>query len=105
LRLTAISARCPELQSELVSQEALWFAVNRRNPHWRKKTSICTMADLTAEPLIGEQDQSVFFASQELFRRQNFNPVIVHKAADMISAVVMVSGGSAAPWCPPRCST
>jgi DNA-binding transcriptional LysR family regulator len=81
----------PGLQSELVSQEALWFAVNRRNP-LAQKTSI-TMADLRVEPLIGEQDQSVFFASQELFRLQNFNPVIVHKAADMISAVVMVAGG------------
>jgi DNA-binding transcriptional LysR family regulator len=81
----------PGLQSELVSQEALWFAVNRRNPLAQK--NCITMADLTAEPLIGEQDQSVFFASQELFRLQNFNPVIVHKAADMISAVVMVAGG------------
>jgi DNA-binding transcriptional LysR family regulator len=35
-----------------------------------------------------------FSPVRKLFRRlQNFNPVIVHKAADMISAVVMVSGG------------
>ena len=81
----------PELQSELVSREPLWFAVNRRNP-LAQKTSI-TMADLKVEPLIGEQDQSVFFASKELFRQENFSPVVVHKAADMISAVVMVAGG------------
>jgi DNA-binding transcriptional LysR family regulator len=81
----------PELQSELISQEPLWIALNQRNS-LAQKASI-TLADLKAEPLIGEQDQSVFFASQELFRLQNFSPLIVHKAADMISAVVMVSGG------------
>lgn len=81
----------PELQSELISQEPLWIALNQRNP-LSQKASI-TLADLKVEPLIGEQDQSVFFASQELFRLQNFSPLIVHKAADMISAVVMVSGG------------
>lgn len=81
----------PELQSELISQELLWMALNQRNP-LAQKASI-TLADLRIEPLIGEQDQSVLFASQELFRLQNFSPLIVHKAADMISAVVMVSGG------------
>ena len=81
----------PELQSELVCQEPLWVAVNQRNP-LAQKASI-TLADLKVEPLIGEQDKSVFFASQELFRQKDFNPLIVHKAADMISAVVMVSGG------------
>lgn len=81
----------PELQSELICQEPLWIALNQRNP-LAQKASI-TLADLKVEPLIGEQDQSVFFASQELFRLQNFSPLIVHKAADMISAVVMVSGG------------
>jgi len=65
--------------------------VNQRNP-LAQKSSI-TLADLKVEPLIGEQDQSVFFASEELFRLQNFNPLMVHKAADMIAAVVMVSGG------------
>lgn len=81
----------PELQSELISQESLWIALNQRNP-LAQKSSI-TLADLKVEPLIGEQDQSVLFANQELFRLQNFSPLIVHKAADMISAVVMVSGG------------
>ena len=81
----------PELQSELITQEPLWIALNQRNP-LAQKSSI-NLADLKVEPLIGEQDKSVFFASQELFRLQNFSPLIVHKAADMISAVVMVSGG------------
>lgn len=81
----------PELQSELVSEEPLWVALNQGNP-LAFKSSI-TLADLEVEPLIGEQDRSIFIAGQELFRLQNFNPLIVHKAADMISAVVMVSGG------------
>lgn len=81
----------PEVQSELVAEEPLWVALNQRNPLTRKPS--VTLADLEAEPLIGEQDQSIFFASRMLFRLHNFNPLIVHKAADMISAVVMVSGG------------
>jgi DNA-binding transcriptional LysR family regulator len=81
----------PELQSELIYREPLWMALNQRNPLAQKAN--ISLADLKVEPLIGEQDQSVFFASQDLFRLQNFSPIIVHKAADMISAVVMVSGG------------
>ena len=81
----------PDLQSELVSQEPLWMAVNQSNPLAQK--ACITLADLKVEPLIGEQDRSVFFASQAVFRQQNFSPLVVHKAADMISAVVMVSGG------------
>jgi len=81
----------PELQSELVGEEPLWLAINQRNP-LALKTSI-TLADLELEPLIGEQDQSIFFASQALSKLQKVNPNIVHKAADMVSAVVMVSGG------------
>ena len=81
----------PDLQCELVSREPLWMALNQRNPLAQKPC--ISLADLTVEPLIGEQDQSVFFASQTLFKIQNFSPLIVHKAADMISAVVMVSGG------------
>lgn len=83
--------QAPDLVSELVSQESLWMALNQRNPLAQK--SNITLEDLKTESLIGEQDQSVFFASQTLFRLNNFNPLIVHKAADMISAVVMVSGG------------
>ena len=81
----------PDLQCELISREPLWMALNQRNPLAQK--SCISLADLVVEPLIGEQDQSVFFASETLFRIQNYSPMIVHKAADMISAVVMVSGG------------
>ena len=81
----------PELRTELVCREQLWVALNQRNP-LAQQASI-TLPDLKNEPLIGEQDQSVFFVSQSLFRHNNFEPLIVHKAADMISAVVMVAGG------------
>ena len=81
----------PELSTELVCSEPLWVALNQRNPLTEK--SCISMSDLQNEPLIGEQDQSVFFVSQALFRHHDFEPLIVHKAADMISAVVMVAGG------------
>jgi DNA-binding transcriptional LysR family regulator len=81
----------PELRAELVSREPLWVALNLRNRLVHQPS--VSVADLRNEPLIGEQDQSVFFISQALFRHHNFEPLIVHKAADMISAVVMVAGG------------
>jgi DNA-binding transcriptional LysR family regulator len=81
----------PELRSELVTREPLWVALNQRNRLIHQPG--ITLEDLRNEPLIGEQDQSVFFVTQALFRHHNFDPLIVHKAADMISAVVMVAGG------------
>jgi len=81
----------PDLCTELVCSEPLWVALNQSNPLTRQES--VRVADLQSESLIGEQDQSVFFVSQALFRYHNFEPLIVHKAADMISAVVMVAGG------------
>ena len=81
----------PELRTELVCREPLWVALNQRN-RLAGQASI-SVVDLKNEALIGEQDQSVFFVSQALCRHHNFEPLIVHKAADMISAVVMVAGG------------
>jgi len=49
--------------------------------------------DLRNEPLIDEQDQSVFIACRELFKHHRFEPIVVQKAADLISATIMVSGG------------
>ncbi len=43
--------------------------------------------------MIGEQDSSVFAAAQALFRHHGFEPLVVQKAVDMISASVMVAGG------------
>ena len=81
----------PELRTELVCREPLWVALNQSN-RLARQASI-SVTDLKNEALIGEQDQSVFFVSQALCRHHNFEPLIVHKAADMISAVVMVAGG------------
>jgi LysR family transcriptional regulator, benzoate and cis,cis-muconate-responsive activator of ben and cat genes len=81
----------PELQYELVSKEPLWVALNQSSR--LIALSSINLADLKDEPLIGEQDQSVFVASRALFKYHNFEALIVHKAADMISAVVMVAGG------------
>ena len=81
----------PDLCAQLVSREALWIALNQRNPLIHRAS--ITLADLHQEPLIGEQDQSVFIAGQALFRYHDFEPLVVQKAADMISAVVMVAGG------------
>lgn len=81
----------PDLQIDLVCREPVLLAVNSRNPLSRK-TEI-HMLDLKNEPLIGEQDPSVFAATQALFRHYGFEPLIVQKAVDMISAAVMVAGG------------
>ena len=81
----------PDLLIELVCREPILVALNRRNPLARKRE--IHMMDLCHEPLIGEQDPSVFAATQALFRHYGFEPLIVQKAVDMISAAVMVAGG------------
>lgn len=81
----------PDLQIELVCREPILVALNQRNP-LAKKNEI-QMMDLCQEPLIGEQDPSVFAATQALFRHYGFEPLIVQKAVDMIAAAVMVAGG------------
>ncbi|MDR3413854.1 MAG: LysR family transcriptional regulator [Formivibrio sp.] len=80
-----------ELKVELVSREPILVALNQRNP-LASKVAI-TIADLRHEPLIGEQDSSVFAAAQSLFRHHGYEPMVVQKAVDMISAAVMVAGG------------
>ncbi len=81
----------PELAAELVCRESLWVAIHPGNP-LAGKNSI-RLPDLCGEPLIGEQDQSVFIACQPLFHQHAFEPLVTQKAADMIAAVIMVSGG------------
>ncbi len=81
----------PSITSELVCREPLWVALNRNNP-------LTTLAqikidDLRNEPLIDEQDQSVFIACRKLFKHHSFEPIVAQKAADLIAAAIMVSGG------------
>ncbi|MDR3413664.1 MAG: LysR family transcriptional regulator [Formivibrio sp.] len=80
-----------ELQIELVGREPILVALNQRN-HLSTQQTI-DIEDLRNEPLIGEKDSSVFSAAQALFRHHGFEPLIVQKAVDMISAAVMVAGG------------
>ena len=52
-----------------------------------------SLDDLRNEPLIDEQDQSVFIACRTLFKHHSFEPIVAQKAADLIAAAIMVSGG------------
>ena len=81
----------PDLRSELICREPLWVALNQSSP-LAERTHI-SLDDLRDEPMIGEHDQSVFVAGHALFQHHHFEPLIVQKATDMISAVVMVAGG------------
>ena len=81
----------PNIQSVRVCREPLWVALNQDNPLSRLPR--IGLADLRNEPLIDEQDQSVFIACRELFKHHRFEPIVVQKAADLISATIMVSGG------------
>lgn len=81
----------PELCVELVCEEPIFVALNERHP-LAAHTQI-DIEQLRNEPLIGEQDASVFTATRELFERHDFVPQVLQKAADMIAAAVMVAGG------------
>lgn len=81
----------PELNSELVSREKLWVALNRNNPLAQKSTVF--IDDLRSVRLIGEQDPCLYLTCRTVFEHHNFEPLVVQKAVDMISAVAMVAGG------------
>jgi DNA-binding transcriptional LysR family regulator len=77
------------LRIETIYSEPLCVALNARNP-LADLTSI-DLAQLCDEPIIGEVIPSV--AIKTLFEKHRFDPVIVQKSSDMISAAVMVAGG------------
>ncbi|HSD39509.1 MAG TPA: LysR family transcriptional regulator [Rhodocyclaceae bacterium] len=81
----------PELCVETVCAEAIYVALNTRHP--LASQDEVRVEQLREEPLIGEQDASVFTATRELFRQAGFEPHVQQKAADMIGAAVMVAGG------------
>lgn len=81
----------PDITVELVSTESILVAVNHLNP-LAKEASV-RIADLRDEPLIGEHDSSILAVVAAQFKEKGFEPLIVQKADDMISAAVMVSGG------------
>lgn len=81
----------PNIHSELVCREPLWVALNQNNP--LAALPRISLDDLRNEPLIDEQDPSVFIACRDLFKLHAFEPFVVQKAADLIAATIMVSGG------------
>lgn len=81
----------PNIASERVCREAVWVALHKQNP--LVALPRIGLDDLRNEPLIDEQDQSVFIACRELFKYHHFEPIVVQKAADLIAATIMVSGG------------
>jgi DNA-binding transcriptional LysR family regulator len=81
----------PDLKIELVSKDKFYVALNRNNP--MSNQAAIHPRELKDQPVIGEQDCSVLQAAIPIFRDHGFEPKIVQKATDMISAVVMVSGG------------
>ena len=81
----------PDIHSEVVCRERIWVALNENNP--LAKLPSIGLDKLRNEPMIDEQDPSVFIACRNLFNHHNFEPIVVQKAADLIAATIMVSGG------------
>ena len=79
----------PGLQIERVSREALSVAINQRNP--LASHPQIEAQQLCSEPMIGEVDQTE--AIKAVYDHYQLDACVVQKAADMISAVVMVAGG------------
>lgn len=81
----------PNIRSEVVCREPIWVALHKSNPLAERER--ISLDDLRNEPLIDEQDPSVFIACRDLFKHHGFEPIVVQKAADLIAATIMVSGG------------
>lgn len=81
----------PNIRSEVVCREPIWVALHQTNPLAERER--ISLDDLRNEPLIDEQDPSVFIACRDLFKHHGFEPIVVQKAADLIAATIMVSGG------------
>ncbi|MDR1935368.1 MAG: LysR family transcriptional regulator [Candidatus Accumulibacter sp.] len=81
----------PNIRSERVCREAVWVAIHRDNP--LAGLQRVGVDDLRGEPLIDEQDPSMSIACRELFKHHDFEPLVAQKAADLIAAAIMVSGG------------
>lgn len=81
----------PNISSVLVCREPLWVALHQSNPLANQPQ--IKLDQLRNEPLIDEQDQSVFIACRNLFKHHSFEPIVIQKAADLIAAAIMVSGG------------
>ncbi|MDR0576386.1 MAG: LysR family transcriptional regulator [Candidatus Accumulibacter sp.] len=81
----------PNVRTERVCREAIWVALHRDNPLAGRQS--VSLDDLRGEPMIDEQDPSVSIACRELFRRHDFELLVVQRAVDLVAAAIMVSGG------------
>jgi DNA-binding transcriptional LysR family regulator len=81
----------PNIRCERVCREALWVAVHCDNP--LTALARISLDDLRNEPLIDEQDPSISIACRDLFKFHDFEPLVAQKAADLVAATIMVSGG------------
>lgn len=82
----------PDLHMELVTREPLMVALNQRNPLSAKETIHFT--ELRGQPMIaGMARAGVKAPPQVLFQHYGFQPNIVQRAGDIVSAIAMVAGG------------
>jgi len=80
-----------EICVELVDREPILVAINTRHP--LSNQSSVGLEQLKDQNFIGELDPSTFPGLTEAFQQHGFQPHITQRAADMISATVMVAGG------------
>ncbi|MDR1709476.1 MAG: LysR family transcriptional regulator, partial [Candidatus Accumulibacter sp.] len=81
----------PNIRSERVWREPVCVALHRDNPLCARPR--IGLDDLRGEPLIDEENPSVFIACRGLFKHHDFEPLVAQKAADLVAAAIMVSGG------------
>ena len=81
----------PNIRSECVCREPIWVAVNRSHP--LAALQRISLEDLRNEPLIDEQNPTIAIACRGLFKHHDFEPLVAQKAADLVTAAIMVSGG------------
>ncbi len=82
----------PDLQVELVTREPLMVALNQRNPLSRQEAIHFT--ELRGQPMIVGMSRSGGKSPlQGLFQHYGFEPDIMQRAGDMVSALAMVAGG------------
>lgn len=76
---------------EFVCDEALYVAVNTRNP--LATESFLTLEQIAGEEMIGEIDSAIYGSMREAFDMKGLRLRISQRATDMITAAVMVAGG------------
>ena len=84
----------PDLQSQLVEQEALYLAASSRSPLFKRKR--LKLRDLAGEDFIvypASPRPSFIDHFQNLCRHQGFEPKIVQEVGDTATGIALVAGG------------